>query len=396
MLKFITEKNIFNSLLFIWCLSIPFKNAVYHLSTFFIVLCFIFHIVKYKDYSYMKNIILKLKDIFYIFVLIFISMTFSNTFNDMTGTDGWVLEFKFIGRYLILFFVLIYFYAKQFFDKKKLFYFLLIALLVQSFDGLYQAIIGTDFFGNNFGNLKSGLTGVTFNRNIFGFFMGLGVITTFSILVKNNKCNYKYFGYLFILGLFMFNMFFSYSRAVWISVFSSLLIYLFIMMINKKIKFKHILYILCFLGSLYFLITSIDSLNHRYESLLLGHSSHRIDIWLKTLELIENKPLLGYGIDSWNKFGLIKFAGIHNIFLEIFFFLGFIGLAIFLMLFFIIIKETIKNNYYICFISVIYFLIVGQFDHSLITGKTYTSSLIILLIFIFMNRVENLKLKENT
>jgi hypothetical protein len=39
-------------------------------------------------------------------------------------------------------------------------------------------------------------------------------------------------------------------------------------------------------------------------------------------------------------------------------------------------------------------LIVGQFDHSIITGKTYLATMTILMFFVFMNRIDNKEISK--
>jgi O-antigen ligase len=125
-----------------------------------------------------------------------------------------------------------------------------------------------------------------------------------------------------------------------------------------------------------------DYLSTRFHSLASGDSSNRYEIWLKAIEMISQKPLFGWGIESWKVFGLKEYAGIHNIYLEILFSLGILGFFCFFIFLFLISKNLFKQKDFILLIFLIYFLLIGCFDHSILTGKTYLASITLLIFFI--------------
>lgn len=390
MISLFKQQNIFVFLLFLWTVSIPFKNAIYQGSTIFLIIFLLFYVIKNKDYDYFKNLFNRYKDLFIAFSLIILSMSISNTVNDVSNTDAWRLELNYIYRYALIFVVLIYFYSKDFFSKQMFVIFVFISLGIQGLDGVFQSIMGYDIFKHNIGNLNNGLTGVTFNRNIYGFFVGLGVILSFLLIKKEDILNKTNFITLPFFMIFLFCTLFSYSRAVWVSLFVSFIIY--ICLNYKKINMKHI-FIFIFIFILLFLsISNIDLLQSRFNQLVQGNTSMRDVIWLNTIELIKERVFFGWGLDTWQIHGMKEFAGIHNITLEILFFMGFFGFLTFIGFLIIVIKEIFNQKTYQLLIFIVFMLIVGQFDHSLITGKTYLSSMVILMFFVFKNRVEK---KEN-
>ncbi|MDX9815026.1 MAG: hypothetical protein RBS91_10245, partial [Sulfurimonadaceae bacterium] len=225
MLYIFTPQILLNLLLLIWILSIPFKNSIYQLSTVLIIIFFLIYIIKNRDFIHLKNIILKFKDLVIVFLLIILSMTISNFLNNVSETDAWKIELSFIYRYAFIFFIFIFFYSKNFFSKKQIFVYILISLSIQSFDGLFQSIYGNDVFSQNKGSITQGLTGATYNRNIFALFMGIGVLLSF-LSIKKIYLYTKTNIFLFILfSLFIYNTLFSYSRAVWVSLFVAFLFY---------------------------------------------------------------------------------------------------------------------------------------------------------------------------
>jgi O-antigen ligase len=382
----ITPQILLNFLLLIWILSIPFKNSIYQMSTVLIMVYFLVYLVKNRDFIYLKEIIIKYRDLIIIFLLIILSMTISNFLNETSKTDAWRIMFSFIYRYAFIFFILIFFYSKNFFSRKQLFIYILLSLSIQSLDGLYQSIYGYDVFLHNKGSIIQGLTGGTYNRNIFALFMGIGVLLSFLSIKKINlytKTNI----FLFILfSLFIYNTLFSYSRAVWVSLFVAFLFYFIINIKNFKIQHLFVLGIVVFIIVLLFL--NIESLDKRFEQLMAGNSSHRTEIWLYTLELIKQKPILGWGIDSFSVNGWQKITSVHNHLLELLLDTGIVGLITFLLLLGLIFKELIRNRDYELITILIYFLVWGNFGESIISGKTLLSSLVIFIFYIFSNRVE--------
>lgn len=392
MVSFLNLKNIFNVLLLVWVISIPFKNAIYQGSTIFLIIFFLVYVIKNKDYDNLKILFYKYKDLFIAFSLIILSMTISNILNDVSKTEAWQLELSYIYRYAFIFIVLIYFYSKDFFSKQILIIFIFISLGIQGLDGVFQSITGYDIFKHNPGDLSLGLSGATFNRNIFGFFMGIGILFSFFLIKKDeilNKINLIFISFFII---FIFSTLFSYSRATWVAVFASFILYF---VINyKKINVKHIIGISIISIVLIVIFLNIDLLQNRFEELLNGQTSYRDIIWINTTNLIKEKMFFGWGVDTWQIYGLKEFAGVHNITLEILFFMGFFGLFSFIIFLGLIIKEifSIKNYEVLSFI--VFMLIIGQFDHSIITGKTYLATMTILMFFVFMNRIDKKEINK--
>lgn len=379
-------KNIFNFIFLIWIISIPFKNSIYQASTILLILFFLIYLIKHRDFLYFKDLILRYKGILYSFLIILISMAISNIINEV-NIDSWKIQFAYIYRYVLMFIILLYFYSKEIFTKKILYIFLLFSLSVQSFDGLYQSILGYDFFKHNLGNLEEGLTGFTFNRNIFALIVGLGVLLcVFSIKIKkSNKINFI----VILLGfIFIFCTLFSYSRAVWVALFLSLFFYFFINL--KSIKITHILYVISIFLVIGIAFAYVDSLQNRLDLLLNGNSSNRDKIWLYTLNLIQQKPIFGWGLDTWSIIGLKDYANVHNSILEILLYLGIFGFFSFTYFFINILKEI---NYYknsSAFCVLIYLIVISFFDQDIFTGKIYLSFFTILMFYIYSDKI-NLK-----
>lgn len=379
-----TFKLFFNIVLFIWVVSIPFKNAIYQISVVLLIVFFIFFLIRNKDFECLKFLLNKYKDLIIGLFLILFVMIISNIYN-MTNFDSWKLVLSYIYRYGIIIFIFFYFYEKKILDEKKLFIFIIVSLFIQSADGIFQSIFGYDIFKQNIGNLYRGLTGATSNRNIFSFFMGLGALI--SILYYKKKYN---FIFLILFCMFIFNTIFSYSRAIWVSLlfcFSILFIFNF-----KQIDKKKFIIIMAILIIIIITFINFNPLLGRINQLIALNSTNRTDIWISSLVFIKQNLIIGHGINSLQNYDIYKgFYSMHNQTLEILFDIGIVGLIFYLYILFIVLKELKYNSNFKLFCILLYFLINGNFGESIISSKTVLSTLTIFIFFVFVERLNNKK-----
>ena len=370
----LNEKNFFRTVLFIWILSIPFKNVFYQVSFSLLLVVFLIHLFRTKN---LQVLILNLKEMKYLvlgFFLIVFSMIFSNLLNlEQIDTKLWNLVFMLILRYGVIFLVLGYFYKLNYFSKMEIIYFVLTSLILVLLTGIYQSIQNFDFI------LKGqGITGTLYNRNAFGFFMGLGVVLSFLLMEHKRKLA------LVLLFFFSFFMIFSFSRSSWVASFGSFLIFT---LINyKKIKSSHIFYFCVFVLFFIFLYISFNSFQNRFEQLLDGNTSNRTTIWLHSLEFIKQKLFFGYGIDSFKNLPDPLFKKIfapHNMVIEILVSIGFIGLLSYIFIIFIILKKIYENKSFYLYPLISYLLIVVQFDFGIFSSKELLSFLTIFVFFVY-------------
>lgn len=376
------ERIFINIVLCIYVISIPFKDVFFQSSIVLLILSFFVIVFRENDFL---DFIKKIKILLYFFVAILFSMTISNLSNDFSWLmDSLKIQFSYFYRYMLIILVLLYFFEKKIFSKNFFLIYLLISLLVQGIDGIFQSLEGYDYFKQIKGNLIIGLTGVTFNRNAFGFLMGIGVILSLYFFNINDLYK-KYIG-IITISIFIFCTIFSYSRAVWVSLCIVLFIYLFInfRVINKKIFF-FFSFIFIFIFILFF---SIDTLNNRLTSLFMMNSSNRDTIWLFTINLIEEKPFLGWGLASWSFIGLKNYSSVHNSLLEIILILGLFGFVIYFVFFVFLMREILYFKDFKSLYILIFFIVVSLFDQNVFTGKIFLSCFSLLIFNIFSNRLK--------
>ena len=136
-----------------------------------------------------------------------------------------------------------------------------------------------------------------------------------------------------------------------------------------------------------------DHLIHRLTQLLQGHSSGRTsEIWPFTIDKVMNSPIIGYGINTYKLLATQVPAshhkGVHNLPLELLLYTGIIGFTIFSYLIWLTLKESFTKNKILYCILFVSFLILMQFDGSLIDSTIHINIFILILFFIYSFRLD--------
>lgn len=369
----INPSSIFKFLIFIWILSIPFKNAVFQISIVLISIFFLYDLLKTRSFNILFDNLKETKNLFIGFSFIIFAMILSNLLNpEFLDKKSWHTIFSFIFRYGLILIILAYFYRLDFFKKKDIIVVTLFSFFFLLLTGVYQIIQEPNIV------MGEGIKGTLNNRNAFGLMMGMGFVTSFYLL------NYKRNLGLVLLLLFSFFMIFSFSRSSWVASSFSFII---LLALNyKNIKISHIVYFSFFMIFLALLYFSFDSFQHRFEQLLNGNSSNRTTIWLYTIEFIKEKIFFGYGLNSFknlpNDF-LNQFPDPHNSILEILLYTGLFGLISCVFTIFVVLKKIYDSKNFILFPIATYFIVVTQFDFGAYGSKELLSFLTIFVFFVY-------------
>lgn len=371
-IKLITYENFLKILIYIWILSIPFKNAFFQGSLICIISFFFYYLFKTKKFQPLIENLKETKELFIGFCFIIFAMLLSNLLNpEFLDKKSWHIIFSFIYKYGLIFVILAYFYRLEFFTKKEILIVVIFSFLILLFTGIYQVLLEPDV-------IKKGITGTLDNRNAFGLMMGMGVVLSL-YLIRFEK-NFA----LFFLLLFSFFMIFSFSRSSWVA--SSVSFIILLILNYKNIKISHIVYCLFFISFLILLYLSFDSFQNRFEQLLNGESSNRTTIWFYTIEFIKEKFLFGYGLNSFknlpNDF-LNQFPDPHNSVLEILLYTGLFGLISCIFTIFIVLRKIYKSKNFMLFSIATYFIVVTQFDFGAYGSKELLSFLTIFVFFVY-------------
>ena len=360
------------------------KTSVYQISFVGIVGTFLIYLYTNKKLPMLKNLFLEQKNILFAFGFILVSMTTSNALSPVATLDSWSAEFQYLFRYFFMFAILLLFHKEDIFSKKFIVIAILLSLFIQGIDGIYQSLFEVDFIKNNAGSLSEGLSGATFNRNNFCFFMSIGasICTGLLFYSKEYKLEKIHITTLItLLSVFLFNLLFSYSRASWLfySVFSFILF----AVEYKRISNKHFVFFLIIILLTALIFFHFDDLFLRLYQLIKLNDGGRYPIWHDVLHLIKENFIFGYGLMTYQYIASQPILSVHNSVLEILLFLGIVGFIAFTALLYFILDAIIKakNYFYLAFFCA--FLVISQFDNSIIKGITSLSTLSIFAFFIF-------------
>ncbi len=178
--------------------------------------------------------------------------------------------------------------------------FLFIAVVV-SFDGIIQYFFtGIDIFRQR-PIIREGITASFNHPNKFGAYLLFPLFITLGILrdkLKAKKINLKLFGLFCMSGLLFFIFIFTKSKGAGLGFIVTILFLIF--SINRKV-FLITAVTGVIISALAFSITSSHFLKTlRLEREMIRTASvYRIDIWKETLDIIKNRPVLGYGINTY-------------------------------------------------------------------------------------------------
>lgn len=388
--------KIFQILLFIWIFSIPLKNSIYQISTVLIIIFFFIHYFYHKQKTFLFEMLIEYKKLLIAFSAFIISMTLSSLLG-ISEKSALIDILKYFFRYLFILVVLFYCYKQKLYSKKWLLTVIFSVLLIHCLDGIYQYITGFDFIAHQTPHGPSSqLTGAVYSVNPFGLLMVIGA--SISLVLFFNANDYKIFQYDKIiyfttLLMFLFTLFHSQSRSAWLMFGFFSLGYMFFYIKNNGMdkKLFYTISSLFIFSILLFLLD--DNLFHRLIQLLNGYSSGRTShIWPLTIDKIMDAPILGYGIDTYKLLvygqSAERYAGVHNLSLELLLYTGIVGFSIFHYLIWLTLKESFTKDKIIYFTLLLSFIIHMQFDGSLIDSKVHLNIFILILFFIYSFRLD--------
>ncbi|MDD2385146.1 MAG: O-antigen ligase family protein [Sulfurospirillaceae bacterium] len=372
-----------------WILFIPLKNTLYHISVISMILMFVYHVIQFQTYKILGAILTQTRGLFIGFGIIMLSMLISSLLG-INPLQNLVDLLKFFYRFVAVLFILFYFYHQKFFSRKFLVTIILVTLTLYALDGLYQYITHYDLIFHK-PLEKGGLIGPTFSRNIFGLFMaGYASLLFYSIatykITEHPFLLKSIFTGLFALSLFL--LFHSLSRASWLAFATFSILYT---LFNAKQIFlskKNLLFLGLLIIGTFTIFYFSPTLIHRFDSLIQGQDSNRFIIWKRTFDLVKNSLWFGYGVDSSITLLKISVMHVHNMILEIALYLGIFGIIGYAVLLGSVYKTIyiIKQYHYAFFLTS--YLILLQFDGSLVNSKLHVSIFIVYLWFIYSHIID--------
>tara|TARA_B100001057_G_scaffold497464_1_gene601628 strand:- start:924 stop:2198 length:1275 start_codon:yes stop_codon:yes gene_type:complete len=353
------DYNLIYPILLSFCLG----SFVVNLSMLICMLIFFF------KFKFIKIYINQFKLIFYSTIFFWIILLISTIFNNFSDIKNIFKSFAYL-RFILFPFVLIYLLDRV--NKKKFILFFNLIILFLIFDIFFQFYFKFDLLGfklEDLGNPRmdriSGFFGSEF---IAGTYLSLFGFTAFFLLRELKLFNRNFFfllylillissiiitgdrvGILLILSIFLFNIVFNnYHRKFFIGFFFILIITSTILIkSSNKLSYRYIGNINSIIG--------INTLSEvKYENLI---KSPWISHYLVSLEMIKDRPLLGFGNKGFRKYcdqyldkekkSSYKHKCTthpHNTYFEILVETGFFGLFFFILFNFLIFIKIFKSN----------------------------------------------------
>ncbi|MEX2948675.1 O-antigen ligase family protein [Staphylococcus warneri] len=195
------------------------------------------------------------------------------------------------------------------------------------------------------------------NPNLVGPYM---FYTSFFLIlgIKYSKFRILYILLLIASGLLIIA---SDSRSILVSIFLTILMYFAWKFITKTIAIRIILFGALIVASLIFIYVYPHLPEYRFylplEQWMLSHTgksimSGRNDIWVLLVDLVNQKPYLGYGMNTVSSDLINVDKSAHNLYLNTLLQIGYIGFVCFILLMFVIwMKLTSEKNDFIVRLS---------------------------------------------
>ena len=409
--NFLKDYNVIFILFFSFCLG----NIFINLAT---LICSLIFIIKFKE---IKIYINQFSDVFYLILFFWFILVLSTIIVDYKNFNSIFKSISYI-RFIILPFVIIYMIAKV--DKKKFIIFINFLIILLIFDVFFQFYFKFDLFGYNLkdlGNPRQDRIGGFFGDEFVagGYLSLFGFLSLFLIseIKTFREKKYLYFIYLsalltaiiitgdrvsiiLIFGIFLFNAIFNKNLRKYF--LSSMLLFSFLAVLiiqnSNKLSYRYIDN-----------INEIAKINIFKEPSKIGFlNTPWISHYLVSIEMIKEKPILGFGNKGFRKFcpdysdkeKLSKYKHKcanhpHNTYFEIAVDTGIFGLAIFIIFNFLIFLRVLRNkNTKILLIYSIVFTIINPIRPSGSFFSTWSAAtfwVIIGVLFYFLVKDYNKK-----
>lgn len=373
-------QKVFHVILLVWLVSIPAKNSFYQISVVLIPMTSIYYAFL-SGQAKVSPIIFARKycDFLIAFFFILASMSVSNTLSELADWKSWISMLKFFSRYTLVLFSLLYLYEEKIFTRKIFVIFILLALSIYGLHGVYEVIVTKG---------AQPIQGLVYNTNPFGLTMLTGVMTAtlgLIYLIKEKSSALSFVPLLCLLIVFTISLLFSESRSSWLAagLFIIILGGFNINLIRQNKKLITIISIITFS-----IICFNNGLLTRFFSIFSFSEPYRFAIWKNAISLIIQRPLFGYGMVDYASIGIATYGGTHNSILEILLYTGLLGLAAYATVMIVTVKEIISIRKYELLPVVFAFILISQFNLSVMGNKIFLSILTAFSLFLLSHRTE--------
>ena len=358
--NFFKDYNIIFILFFSFCLG----NIFINLAT---LICFVIFILKFKE---IKIYINQLNNLFYLFFLFWFILVLSTIINDHKNFQSILKSVSYL-RFIILPFVIVYMIAKV--DKKKFIIFINFLIIFLIFDIFFQFYFKFDIFGYNLkdlGNPRQDRIGGFFGDEfVAGGYLSLFGFLSFFLISETKIFKEKKYLFFIYLSALLAAIIVTGDRVSIILIFG---IFLFNLIFNRYVRKYFLVSLLLFSFLVVVVVQSSNKLSYRYidnindiakinifkEPSIIGFlNTPWISHYLVSIEMIKEKPILGFGNKGFRKFcpeyyHKEKLSNYkhkcanhpHNTYFEVAIDTGILGLVIFVIFNLVIFLKVIRNK----------------------------------------------------
>jgi putative inorganic carbon (HCO3(-)) transporter len=201
--------------------------------------------------------------------------------------------------------IFLYFLMIETIKQKKHVYIIiglfLFVAAVMSFDGIIQYFFtGIDIFRQR-PIVREGATAAFDHPNKFGGYLLFPLFMALAMLIDKlnaKKINLKLLALFCALGLLFFILALTKSKGAWLGFIVTVLFFIFC--INRKVFLITMVTGVIISALAFSVIPDYFLRDLRLDSeIVRGASIYRIDIWKETLNIVKNRPALGYGINTY-------------------------------------------------------------------------------------------------
>ena len=300
---------------------------LFEFGNFVIILVGILYVVLSNMVPTKKKPLLQRNPEFLFFGCFLILMALSTLINGIDDKAIHGLPYRNQGIFHFAFYILIYYFVSSKIKIQQLRKMMLLSFLFTA-DALAITAIGHQFFINIAAySGKKGLSAIFFNSNHYGYFLAMALMVGITAYIVGDRVWVRDFG--FLSGMLnMFVLFLNNTFGAILGAFASLILVLVLALIKlpksrwRAVSVASLIVALPLAGGI-LLNAQFDNfvvLIHDIGKILSGSSSaasagtNRWGQWVKAVQYIQEKPLLGYGCEGASKrmMSEINISNPHN------------------------------------------------------------------------------------
>ena len=348
--------------------SLPFDNAIFHLSSFLLLFAFLASL-HWIGFDQVKQALVAAKWVHISFAAIWAIMLISNALNAQSA-EAWRTMLQFGPRYWLLFTIFSCLLHWRMTSERTLFVAAALGLALH-FIPYVPTMVDLSIFDTRF-------QGMDRNPNTAGFkAAGLTMLSLYLAFYEGLARRIRYPVAILLGTMALIALLASGNRGSWVALFVSSGIFLVVMFPKHPRLITAIAIAIGLIGGLVF--TQFSGPARRLALLLDGYSSYRIEIWQNAWSLFAEKPIFGNGLDVREELvtrGFIYHE--HNIFVSVLTAMGTAGLIAYSGMLASIARLGLQFKNHFALLMMLMMLIVGMFAYDFYRSQLFLAHFVIL------------------